>query len=279
MRCATGPAGGCFVGWGDEIMAAGQARALQEKDPRKVAVTDASGRVRWHPAWQGNPRIATPCEADRGDVQRLTNGPGCRPYVDYGRMRGDFAQVYPRRPFTTRVLDARLPWRFTDWRAEPGEIYVRRAPRRGETVVVEPHLKGGASANKQWGWARWQDLVSRVDVAWVQLGPPGTRLLDGVRHVSTATFLDACSVLSRARAAVLPEGGLHHAAAALGLRAVVIFGGRSSPVNLGYEGHVNLFDPANGESPCGQSVACAHCARAMAGIAPATVAHHLESLL
>lgn len=267
------------MGWGDEIMAAGQARALQEIDPRKVAVTDDAGRVRWHPAWHGNPRIATPREAEHEEAQRLPNGPGCRPYVDTKRMRREFARIFPGRPFTTKVSDVRLPWRFTDWRAEPGEIYVRKVSRRGEEVVVEPHLKSGASANKQWGWKRWQDLVSRIDVAWVQLGPPGTRLLDGARHVPTATFLDACSVLSGARAAVLPEGGLHHAAAALGIPAVVIFGGRSSPANLGYDGHVNLFDPANGESPCGQSAACAHCARAMAGIAPAIVAHNLETLL
>ncbi len=267
------------MGWGDEIMAAGQARVRQGTDPRKVAVTDAAGRIRWHSAWRGNPRIATPIEAERGDVQRHMNGPGCRPYVDYARMRREFARVYPGRPFTTKVSDARLPWRFTDWRAERGEIYGRKAAPRGEVVVVEPHLKGGASPNKQWGWDRWQDLVSRVDVPWVQLGPPGTRVLDGVRHVATVSFLDACAVLSGARGAVLPEGGLHHAAAALGIPAVVIFGGRSSPANLGYQGHVNLFDPANGASPCGQTVPCAHCARALAGITPADVAQHLETLL
>ena len=111
------------MGWGDEIMATGQARVMQESDPRKVAVADAAGRVRWHPAWQGNPRIATPREAGHGDVQRLTNGPGCRPYVDYGRMRRDFAQAFPGRPFTTKVLDARLPWRFT----EPSRPFPGRA--------------------------------------------------------------------------------------------------------------------------------------------------------
>lgn len=275
----TAPAGGRFVGWGDEIMAAGQARVMQNKDPRRVAVTDIAGRVRWHPAWRGNPRIATPADAERGAVQRLANGPGCRPYADYARMRREFARVHPGRPFTTKVADTRLPWRFTDWHAEPGEIYVRKISQPGEAVVVEPHTKDGASPNKQWGWGRWQELVSRVDVPWVQLGPPGTRILEGARHVPTATFLDACAVLLAARAAVLPEGGLHHAAAALDIPAVVIFGGRSSPANLGYEGHVNLFDPANGESPCGQSAPCTHCVRAMAGIAPAVVAQHLETLL
>ncbi|HEY5597201.1 MAG TPA: hypothetical protein VIK47_00225, partial [Kiloniellales bacterium] len=78
-------------------MAAGQARAMQERDERKVAVFDKAGRVRWHAAWQGNPRIATLAEADRLEVQRLTNGPGCRPYVDYARMGREFARVHPGR--------------------------------------------------------------------------------------------------------------------------------------------------------------------------------------
>ena len=47
-------------------------------------------------------------------------------------------------------------------------------------------------------------------------------------------------MLSGARAAVLHEGGLHHAAAALGMPAVVLFGGMISPRNTGYDVHVNL---------------------------------------
>ena len=90
---------------------------------------------------------------------------------------------------------------------------------------------------------------------------------------------EACTALSGAAAAVLPEGGLHHAAAALGMPAVVIFGGMTSPANTGYDGHVNLFDPAGGESPCGQRVACAHCRAAMAAIRPDVVAYHLQHIL
>jgi len=265
------------MGWGDEIMVTGQARKLQETDPRRVAVRGRDGRARWHPAWLGNPRFAIPGQVAVEDVQWLVNGPGCRPYVDYPRMQREFARIFPGRPFTTQVRDARLPWRFTDWRAEPGELHGRRGAR-GEIVIVEPHLKPGASSNKQWGWVRWQALIRLVDVPWVQLGPRGVRVLDGVRHMPTATFSDACTVLSSARAAVLPEGGLHHAAAALGIPAVVIFGGRSSPANVGYDAHMNLF-VNDAESPCGQWVPCAHCARAMAAFTPATVARYLEDLL
>lgn len=268
------------MGFGDEIMAAGEARRAQQTDPRPVAVAGRDGRARWHRLWRGNPRIATPGQVAAGlDVQWIANGPGRRPYLDYAAMRRDWESVLPGRPFTSEVRDARLPWRYTSWRAAPGELFVPRLEPRGY-VVVEPSLKPGASPNKDWGRARWQALVRLLpDLDWVQLGPPGVALLEGVRHVPSPTFESACTALSGAAAAVLPEGGLHHAAAALSVPAVVIFGAMTSPANTGYAGHVNLFDAAGGESPCGQRVPCAHCARAMAAIRPEIVAYHLEHVL
>ncbi len=259
------------MGLGDEIMVTGAARRCQGAgDPRPVAVLDRHARPRWHPLWTGNPRIATPEAVARGvPVQTIVNGPGCRPYVDYGR--------------TTATC-----WAYTDWRAAPGELYNVERWKPQDYVIVEPHIKAKASPNKDWGWERWQALVGRLDLDWVQLGPPSTRLLDGVRQIETASFHDACRALTGARAAVLPEGGLHHAAAALGVPAVVIFGAMTSPANTGYDSHVNLFEPAGGVpagrslsegGPCGMRVPCGHCARAMVSIEPATVATHLEQLL
>ncbi|MFQ6016778.1 MAG: glycosyltransferase family 9 protein [Kiloniellaceae bacterium] len=261
-------------------MATGEARRLQETDPerRPVAVYGRDGRARWSSLWEGNPRILTPRQACQNDSHlRLVNGPGCRPYIDYARMARDFAAVFPGRRLTTKVKDPRLPWRYTSWRCTPGELYTPRIAPRGY-IVVEPHVKAGASPNKDWGWARWQALVDEIRLPWVQLGPPGTRLLEGVRHLVTASFMDACAALLGAKAAVLPEGGLHHAAAALDIPAVVIFGGMTSPANTGYDAHINLYEPADGDSPCGQRVPCEHCEAAMAAIRPEAVAAHLEGL-
>ena len=79
---------------------------------------------------------------------------------------------------------------------------------------------------------------------------------------------------------MLPEGGLHHAAAALSTPAVVIYGGFVSPVNMGYEGQVALYRPHRHDGePCGLRVPCEGCIAAMDGIAVETVAAALERLL
>jgi len=264
------------VGLGDEIMAAGAARRLQARDPRRVEVLDRRGRRRWHPLWAGNPRIARPGE--RGDFQRLIDGPGCRPYIDYEAMRAEAARRWPGAPFDLKRREQ--PWRFrAGWRATPGEIFCVPRAAAGGYVLVEPNVKPSAMPGKDWGRARWQALVAaRRELGWLQIGPAGTRPLAGVRFVATPTFFDALRVVSSARAAVLPEGGLHQAAAAWGVPAVVIFGGCADPAATGYEAHRNLTG-GGGSSPCGMRVACDHCAAALAEITVARVAHELSEIL
>jgi ADP-heptose:LPS heptosyltransferase len=77
------------------------------------------------------------------------------------------------------------------------------------------------------------------------------------------------------------EGGLYHAAAALGIPAVAIFGGWVSPANQGYDGEdiVNLYEHMNGESPCGQRVPCPHCRAALDRITPQTLIQHIRRRL
>lgn len=110
----------------------------------------------------------------------------------------------------------------------------------------------------------------------VQLGPRSTTILTGRRHVVTETIREAAAVLSTARAAVLPEGGLHHLAAAMRLPAVVLFGGFISPKSTGYSMHRNLF---TGKVACGNRRPCDHCAQAMAAISPESVFEELQTML
>jgi ADP-heptose:LPS heptosyltransferase len=80
------------------------------------------------------------------------------------------------------------------------------------------------------------------------------------------------ATLSRAIGYLGPEGGMHHASAAVGVPAVVIFGGYISPKVTGYEGHINLFTGTG--LGCGNSQPC-ECS-CMAGI---TVGRVCEAVL
>lgn len=250
------------MGWGDELMAAGQARRAQEADPRRrrVQILDQYGRARTNPIWDGNPRIAparVPGEA-RGDYLRVRNGPNCRPY---------HLEKRPDR------------WIFNPgFRPDAGEIYFSDEERAfassvSPQIVIEPTLKDRAPVNKQWPAAYWTRFVALAGVEGlelVQLGPAGTRPLPGVSWILTPDFRRACAVLARARAYVGHEGGLHHAAAALGVRGVVIFGGFIPVEVTGYPIHRNLG--VSFADACGTRVArCAHCEREMARITPEEV--------
>lgn len=249
------------MGVGDEIMAAGQARRLQALDPRKVRIVYRGMVPRWNEVWLHNPRIAQP--SDLGDFQILENGPGCRPYI-----KEKTAQQ----------------WVWRDWDCPKGEIYltlqeVAFGEHYQDRVIIEPHLKRKASPNKDWGilnWVRVAELMRRAGIRYAQLGPRGTRILEGAEHIVTDTFRQAAAVLANSVACVVPEGGLHHAAAALGIPAVVIYGGFISPKQTGYEDQVSIF---TGGSPCGMRIPCSHCAKAMSQIKPDRVFHELERLL
>ena len=88
----------------------------------------------------------------------------------------------------------------------------------------------------------------------------------------------ACAILEHAALYIGNEGGLHHAPAALGVPAVVIFGGYITPWNTGYDGHINLYAD-HPLSPCGERLPCDHCRVCMASIKPAAVAEAALSLL
>lgn len=264
------------MGWGDELMVSGIARRLQAHDPRPVRVVDRRGRARWSDAWRGNPRFAAP--GHRGPVQVLVNGPGARPYIDGWSA--------------TR-------WRWRDWVCATGELHLDAdelafGRHLAGRVWIEPGLKPRASPNKDWGGARWHALAAALlarghrvacfagphdadDPAAATGGAPAAACLGAlpVERVRAPSFRHAAAALAHARAAVLPEGGLHHAAAALGTPSVVLFGGYISPRQTGYPHQVSLF---TGGEPCGSRRPCGHCRDAMARIDPHAVAATVDAL-
>jgi ADP-heptose:LPS heptosyltransferase len=143
--------------------------------------------------------------------------------------------------------------------------------------VVEPHIKGTVSgSNKDWGWTKWQELVDGLDLPWAQFDY-GRERLRGVEAIPTDTFWHGVAVLGRSIGIVTTDGGLHHAAAALSVPAVVIWGGYAPPAVLGYRGHINLSVDA--PDCLGMKVSCTACRDAMDAITVNDVETACRSLM
>ena len=248
------------MGWGDELMAAGEVQAKAAGRNIKVAIKDVSGNVRWHDAWENHPLIARPGEAYQDSI---TNGPGARTY-------------------TNGVHAGRWVWR--RYTPIPADIYFSEEEKKfadsieSGHVVIEPNLKvKSASVNRDWGWDKWQALVNQMPkVKWMQLGPAGTRTLRKVKFIQTDTPRLMAAALSKAVAFVAPEGGLHHTAAALRVPGVVIHGHFNSARVTGYPGMIHL---STEELGCGSQFFCQACRDAMDAITPEMVAGHLREIL
>jgi hypothetical protein len=250
-------------------VAAGQAQRLFDADPSaRVAIYGLDGQVRWHPIWDGNPAIATPTDVARGErVQRLVSGPNCRPYI-----------VYPFSEDTGWTFNR--SFRCRDY---PARIYLTEAEiRRGEQardtygpyVLIEPHTK-----HKNFRWSRWAELVAACpDLTFVQHMHKESEPVPGA-HYEDATFREACGLALQSEVYVRSESGMCHAAGAMGVWQVTIFGGCMDPVVMGgYPKQAILADVSPG-SPCGCWRPCAHCARIMASISVAHVASVLRASL
>jgi hypothetical protein len=253
-----------LVGIGDEVMVTGEVKRRAAGTMRRFAIRDLrkGGIQRWHEIWNGNPRIVLP--GDPFD-EWLDNSGGNRPYIETKGSRA---------------------WVWKEYKPEPGEIFLTKIEKsyaavgRGK-IIIQPGIKAGASPNKQWGIRNWEKLIeSHPKLPWLQIGD-GTEPRLSIPFFKASGFRIACAVVSGARSAVLHEGGLHHAAAALGKPSVVIYGGFISPRSTGYDLHRNLFVDPEGHRPlgCGMRTYCPHCEKAMQLISPWQVHKELEALL
>ena len=245
------------MGWGDELMAAGEAEVLKAE---KVAIFSGH-QQRWHEAWENNPKIAKIGEKYDSVIQ---NGPGHRPY---------FKSVNNEK------------WQWLAYKPKPAKLYFSDEEidfanevinKYGNFYVVEPNLKQkNESINRDWGFANYQKVIDLLDVNWVQMGGKKTKLLKNTIHIKTETARQMAAVLSLSQGFLSPEGGLHHTAAALNLKGAVIFGGFISPMVTGYDIHDNFYDGLG----CGMRVKCNHCQSVMRSISPDIVAKSIKTII
>lgn len=245
------------MGIGDQLIATGLARGAAARGKR-IAFGDGR-RIIWdhnsEPIFRGNPNIAKPGSERDKDIQWVRFFKGERGYN------------------THDVTANRWRWNMA-WRCTPGELFFSGeelvfAKRVGAGfVVIEPHIESWKSCapNKQWPRERYAEVARRLQADGarvVQFSYPHAMPLPGVESIATPSFRHAAAVLANAALYVGPEGGLHHAAAAVGVKGVVIFGGWIPAEVTGYDTHVNL---SAGGKACGALSPCQHCRAALEAI-------------
>jgi len=257
------------LGWGDEILAAGQAQRLYELYGTRVVIVDQQGRHRWHPIWDGNPIIVRPEEVNLGSATELLSAPNARPYIVYPfseETGWTFNREFHCRDHVARIY---LTERERAFGTDAQAMY-------GPYVLIEPYTK---HENFRWSVDRWNALVkSMPKVTFVQHVHQDSPQLEGV-VTQHATFRQACGLIASATAYVRSESGLCHAAAAFGIPQVTLFGGcMDADVMGGYPGQICIVDQGPG-TPCGSWRFCPHCAEAMDRITVAQVKAALRQAL
>lgn len=243
------------MGLGDQLMATGMARGARSRrmriafgDGRRILWDKSSGEI-----FRGNPNIAPPGDERARDIKWVRYYKGHRIYN------------------TQDIAANRWIWNL-DFHAQPGEMFFGEGEKRtgarfgGGFILIEPNVEGWKSCapNKDWGRTKYQRLTDRLRDDGYRLAqfsyPRAGAPLEGVEVFPTTSFRDALAILSHAKLYIGPEGGLHHGAAAVGIPAVVLFGGFIPPSVTGYESHTNL---TGGAEACGSLSACPHCRAAM----------------
>lgn len=259
------------MGYGDELLAAGQAQRHFEETGVRSVIVDRRGRMRWHPIWEGNPVIVRPEDVGSSDeiIHRLVNGSGCRPYITYPFTEDTgwrFNRAFRARDHVARIY------------LTPEELalgaYTRA--RYGPYVLIEPCSK---HRNLRWPRASWTRLIAALgrSIPVVQHTHGETDFFVPGAVPVAASFRGACGLVASSAIYIRGESGMLHAAAALRKPTIALWGGCMDwDVLGGYPGQIGL-----GVTPpfCGSWRPCTHCAAIMAGIAVDTVAATILSVL
>lgn len=232
-----------------------------------IGIYGGDGERRWHAIWDDNPIILRP--GDPREHVSVVNGPNARPYIVYpftAESGWTFNQEFRCRDHVAKIY-LTIP-----------EVALGAQLRRtyGPYVLIEPWSK---HANLRWPLEYWQSLVAaRPDLTFIQHVHKGTGncIVDGVPLVDTRDFRQACALLASASLYIRGESGMCHAAAALGVEQITIWGGCMDAEVMGYYRKQHMV----GVTPpfCGRYIACTHCRGVMQDILPSTVLAELASI-
>jgi ADP-heptose:LPS heptosyltransferase len=125
------------------------------------------------------------------------------------------------------------------------------------TIVINP--TGACSKNKEWIYERWNEVVRMLsEFTFIQVGLETEKLIEGVVDFRVGYSLrEQLAILANSRLYLGVDSFWAHAAAALNVKGVVLFGA-STPVIWGHDNNVNIYKGISC-SPCIDWIGEANC--------------------
>lgn len=254
------------MGYGDDIMITGYAKALKEKYPNYqiVAGNRKDGVVVDSIIFNNNPNIKRVSELKNMKTIWIDSYSGHRPYFlketeekyywnkNHRLKVGELYFSTEERKFSSNIISDAIAW----WKKNKGKNYKK-------IIFFEPSRiktnKNNASSNRNWGFEKWNSFLSiyKNEYLFIQSVFRDSDILDGV-YKFKSDFREACAVLNKCDYIVGGEGGFCHAAGALNKKGLFIYGGWIDPKFIGYQIHKNIYIDIEG-SPCGMKADCDHC--------------------
>ena len=251
------------MGYGDDIMVTGEVEHLLKKNPNSKFIVGDGHNIWWSEIYENNEAIINANQYKNfKNVLWINNYPHHRPY-----------RIYEK---DTHYL--KYTWN-KSYKAKKGKLFFSNEEKKfankifnkiktkskKKIILVEPNVKiKKGYKNRDWGFNKWQFVVDKLREKFIflQTSYSKQQILKNTINIHNINFRSSCAILSKADLFIGTEGGLHHAAAALNKKAVVIFGGFIDPSITGYSFHNNLYiDDLN--SPCGSKHECKHCKNCM----------------
>ena len=96
--------------------------------------------------------------------------------------------------------------------------------------VIQPNSKTSYTPNKQWGFQKYQKVVTQLkDTSWIQLGVAGDLILDGVEnYVGKTSLRELAFIIQNAEFIIADEGLLNHIASSVKTKSYVVYSGFSN---------------------------------------------------
>lgn len=134
---------------------------------------------------------------------------------------------------------------------------------RKDFIVIEPQSNDEYTVNKRYPLSKWQHVADELikdGHTIVQIGrKTKDQVLSGVIDLTGKTsFREAAAIISLSKLFVSSEGGLMHAANAVGTMSVILYTGFIHPKMTAYPENTNIWI-GHAHGPCGLKVHCQNC--------------------